>query len=108
MGEQAGKRRCRWPDVAAVASVAVLTFGLAVWMMQNTAKGAAILPYLIFLPAGLTAYWTVPREPTWRPVASWSETTLPMAFGWAIVVAILLVPALLGLLQRAVPPQRTA
>ena len=58
--------------------------------------------------AGLTAYWTVPREPTWRPVASWSETTLPMAFGWAIVVAILLVPALLGLLQRAVPPQRTA
>ena len=73
---------------------------------------------LLSLLAGLTAswlvsgvalatYWHGPRVPDRAPF-HWSETAVGMAYGWVMVVAILLVPVILSLLQRAVHPRRAA
>jgi hypothetical protein len=102
----------RWPHGAIFLIMTSLFLSAgAVAHMRSTSTVQRMLSLLAGLTAawlvgslGLAAYWTVPREPHWRPPATWSEATLPMAFGWAIVVAILLAPVVLSLLQRLVPP----
>jgi len=55
----------------------------------------------------LAAYWHGPRVPGHAPF-HWSETAVPMAIAWAVVVAILFVPVILSLLQRVTRPRRAA
>jgi hypothetical protein len=56
---------------------------------------------------GLSAYWHGPRVPGRAPF-HWSGTAVPMAFAWAVVTAILLMPVVLGLLHRVVHRWRPA
>jgi hypothetical protein len=100
-----------WPHGAIflVMTSLLLTAG-AVAYMRSTSTRHRALSLLAGLTVawltgslGLATYWTVPRDPYWRPPATWSEATLPMAFGWAVVVAILLAPVILSLMHRLVP-----
>jgi hypothetical protein len=57
--------------------------------------------------AGLSAYWHGPRVPGHAPF-HWSDTAVPMAIAWVAVMAILLLPSVLGLAQRLAQPRRAA
>ena len=57
--------------------------------------------------AALAAYWNGPRVPGHAPL-HWSDTVVPMIYGWLIIVAALPLPVILGHLRRVLHPQRPA
>ena len=96
-----------------IVSSLFLALGALATMQARTASGRTLA-----MLSGLTAswllstwalagYWRSPKVPGYPPF-HWSDSIGPMAVAWVFVVAILLLPALLGLLRRTMRPQGAA
>ena len=57
MHRRAGVHQYRWPDAIVALGAAVLTLGLAVWMVKATPEWATVQRYLLILPTSLVTYW---------------------------------------------------
>jgi len=99
--------------VFSILSALLLAAGAVTYLRSETTRNrmlslvAGLTASWLATTAGLAAYWNGPRVPG-RPPFHWSDTLVPMAIAWAVVAAVLLVPATLSLLQRLARPRRAA
>jgi PAS domain S-box-containing protein len=82
MHRRAGVRRYRWAEAIVALGAAVLTLGLAVWMVKTTPEWATVQHHLLILATSLVTYWFC-RRAAWPAATAGVLLILPILISWA-------------------------